>query len=478
MSVEIGNYLRQARESIGLSLDQLQDKTKIQKSFLTAIENGEFHKLPSPFYVRTYLRSYANCVKVEPHHILRQYRKAEQAERGLTGVHRAVNEHDLAQAKQTPPQNTGRMPVITGPQQSVSQMTGSMPHRLSNTLANTRTSMNTALTIARSESDQARDVSLKDKELARRNLGYQRTGGVMRSGSPSLPNDRPDLPPVPKPSISQSEPPVASSSEPLLSSMPPRRSRDTLRENTQKFNAGTLPTGDMNSLSRSARLRKDTSQASIPPSKPDVQSPYMKNPDEESGYTQRASRVQKLSRSAVKNRKSGKSRSSGKKRAAIIIAASAAVCIPLAWVAVHFASDQGEDDQSRVAAPPNNGGSAPPRDSSEVKEQPPSPKGTLKLASKESNVNHYHLTGTDQAEIEIQGRSGKSWVQIRDNFGTDKNYLKDVMVEDGQTFKYGPHTFDGNPDLWIVLGQPHQVTVKVNGEFISPAKNVHIKKVQ
>ena len=100
MSVEIGSYLRQAREAIGMSLEELQEKTRIQKSFLIAIENGEFDKLPSPFYVRTYLRSYANCVKIEPHHILRQYRKMEQAER-LTGVHKAVNPNDLNQNQQT-----------------------------------------------------------------------------------------------------------------------------------------------------------------------------------------------------------------------------------------------------------------------------------------------------------------------------------------------------------------------------------------
>lgn len=81
VSVEIGAFLRQARESAGLSLDEVQEQTKIQKSFLIAIEDGDFDKLPSPFYVRTYLRSYATCVNVEPHHILRHYRKIEQGRR-------------------------------------------------------------------------------------------------------------------------------------------------------------------------------------------------------------------------------------------------------------------------------------------------------------------------------------------------------------------------------------------------------------
>ncbi|TCP70064.1 helix-turn-helix domain-containing protein [Baia soyae] len=127
MSEEIGHYLRQARESIGLSLDQLQEKTKIQKPFLIAIENGDFDKLPSPFYVRTYLRSYANQVKVEPHHILRHYRKEEQAVR--YGVQ----------------QNTAVMPAV-GQQTghfSLSQTTIQKP------ASSNRIKVQTALTIAK-----------------------------------------------------------------------------------------------------------------------------------------------------------------------------------------------------------------------------------------------------------------------------------------------------------------------------------------
>ncbi|MGA9174282.1 MAG: helix-turn-helix domain-containing protein, partial [Thermoactinomyces sp.] len=171
MSVEIGSYLRQAREAIGLSLDQLQEKTKIQKSFLIAIENGEFDKLPSPFYVRTYLRSYANCVKVEPHHILRHYRKIEQAER-FTGVHKAVSEKDLSQTQtfQFPPlQQTGKIPVVspgTGPQSVVSQET--LLRKPLNQKPAQRIDTKTALTAPKTETSGLNDSARRNRELARR----------------------------------------------------------------------------------------------------------------------------------------------------------------------------------------------------------------------------------------------------------------------------------------------------------------------
>lgn len=151
VSTEIGAYLKEAREALGLTLEQLQEMTKIQQSFIIAIEKGEFQKLPSPFYVRTYLRSYANCVKVEPHHILRQYRKEEQAERGLTGAHKIVDENAI-------------------------QQSSPLEHKLANENKN-RITTNMALTIA-----QPRDVKVPTeplhtdrllKETARRNAGYQ-----------------------------------------------------------------------------------------------------------------------------------------------------------------------------------------------------------------------------------------------------------------------------------------------------------------
>ena len=81
MFKEIGSQFRETRNALGITLDEVHVRTKIQKSFLEDIERGQFDKLPSPFYVRTYIRSYANCIKIEPQHILRKYRKAEQSER-------------------------------------------------------------------------------------------------------------------------------------------------------------------------------------------------------------------------------------------------------------------------------------------------------------------------------------------------------------------------------------------------------------
>lgn len=63
--MEIGNTLREAREQQNLSLDDIQDKTKIQKRYLAAIENNNLDILPGRFYARAFIKEYALVVGLD-----------------------------------------------------------------------------------------------------------------------------------------------------------------------------------------------------------------------------------------------------------------------------------------------------------------------------------------------------------------------------------------------------------------------------
>lgn len=70
---ELGQKLRNAREAKGYSIDDLQKKTKIQKRYLTAIEEGHLDQLPGDFYVRAFVKQYADSVGLNSSEVLAEY---------------------------------------------------------------------------------------------------------------------------------------------------------------------------------------------------------------------------------------------------------------------------------------------------------------------------------------------------------------------------------------------------------------------
>ncbi|WP_174616327.1 helix-turn-helix domain-containing protein [Virgibacillus ihumii] len=73
--MEIGERLREAREAKGLSLESVQESTKIQKRYLEAIEQGNFHILPGKFYARAFIKEYATAVGIDAKELLEEYKE-------------------------------------------------------------------------------------------------------------------------------------------------------------------------------------------------------------------------------------------------------------------------------------------------------------------------------------------------------------------------------------------------------------------
>ena len=61
-----GDVLRETRESLGYSLDQAAEVTRIRRSYLEALENGDLSILPPPTFARGILRSYAQFLGLDP----------------------------------------------------------------------------------------------------------------------------------------------------------------------------------------------------------------------------------------------------------------------------------------------------------------------------------------------------------------------------------------------------------------------------
>ncbi|WP_458631312.1 helix-turn-helix domain-containing protein [Paenibacillus sp. CMAA1364] len=67
---ELGQQLREARLEKGMSLDDVQEMTKIRKRYLEAIEAGDYKVLPGNFYVRAFIKTYAETVGIHPDELL------------------------------------------------------------------------------------------------------------------------------------------------------------------------------------------------------------------------------------------------------------------------------------------------------------------------------------------------------------------------------------------------------------------------
>ncbi len=62
----IGARLRQEREQQGLSLEQVATTTRISRTHLNNLEQGEVACLPEPIYVQGFINRYARCLNLDP----------------------------------------------------------------------------------------------------------------------------------------------------------------------------------------------------------------------------------------------------------------------------------------------------------------------------------------------------------------------------------------------------------------------------
>jgi cytoskeletal protein RodZ len=71
---EIGATLREARVRRRLTLQQVEEDTKIRVKYVQAMENEDFEVMPGPTYVKGFLRSYAAYLGLDARIILDEYR--------------------------------------------------------------------------------------------------------------------------------------------------------------------------------------------------------------------------------------------------------------------------------------------------------------------------------------------------------------------------------------------------------------------
>jgi cytoskeleton protein RodZ len=83
---QLGERLREARESQGISISQAAVETRILQRYLIALEDGDYQHLPGDVYARGFIRNYAEYLGLPAEELIELYRR----ERGMSEPIRVV----------------------------------------------------------------------------------------------------------------------------------------------------------------------------------------------------------------------------------------------------------------------------------------------------------------------------------------------------------------------------------------------------
>jgi len=76
---ELGQTLREARETRGVSLAEAQQATKIRQAFLQALEQENYGVLPPPVYIRGFLKTYSNYLGLDSQEVVQAFDELMEA---------------------------------------------------------------------------------------------------------------------------------------------------------------------------------------------------------------------------------------------------------------------------------------------------------------------------------------------------------------------------------------------------------------
>ncbi|MGE5544187.1 MAG: helix-turn-helix domain-containing protein [Bacillota bacterium] len=71
----MGEKLRNRRQSLGLTLEDIEEETKIRKFYIIALEEDNYHLLPAMVYAFGFVRRYARMLGLDENEILQEFKR-------------------------------------------------------------------------------------------------------------------------------------------------------------------------------------------------------------------------------------------------------------------------------------------------------------------------------------------------------------------------------------------------------------------
>jgi cytoskeletal protein RodZ len=93
--IRAGQKLKEQRITKGLTIEQVSKETKIRVSYLSAIEKGEYQKLPASTYIHGFVRNYAKYLGLPEQEILAIFRREYDEEKAFAVLPKGLVKEDF-----------------------------------------------------------------------------------------------------------------------------------------------------------------------------------------------------------------------------------------------------------------------------------------------------------------------------------------------------------------------------------------------
>ena len=104
--MEIGQKLKAAREAMGLSLEEVEQATKIRRKYLQALENEQFDLLPGAVYAKAFLKNYARFLNMDVAETIEAYNRLFNREAPRETPGETIRETLKETPKEAPPERS------------------------------------------------------------------------------------------------------------------------------------------------------------------------------------------------------------------------------------------------------------------------------------------------------------------------------------------------------------------------------------
>lgn len=76
----LGEFLKEARGKLNISIEQITEDTRILRKFIEAIENDDFSAFPGETYLKGFLRNYSEYLGIDSDEVIRKYERIKMME--------------------------------------------------------------------------------------------------------------------------------------------------------------------------------------------------------------------------------------------------------------------------------------------------------------------------------------------------------------------------------------------------------------